>query len=107
MIINGGKKRIDRKTLYGKYNQPTIKTWIQKMATTHVQKQMTDTWKIHTQEQQNATQIINTWRNKWLLRKKLHTHWEKKNHERNRISHDTQLHEIHTHKEKTLHNRHL
>ena len=77
MINSGGKENKNlAKTLYTKYKQPTVKTWIQKLATSHILQQTTPDWGIHTNDQQNENTLPNTWENKWEQHKKLHQNWE-------------------------------
>ena len=46
-------KRLSRDSIYKKYTQPTITSWVRKLATTHYLRQTTNSWKIHTHEHAN------------------------------------------------------
>ena len=70
------RKKPSREHLYKQYRQPTIQSWIQKLATTLVLQQTTPEWKIHTKGQQNTEKLLNAWKIKWQARKNLHTNWE-------------------------------
>jgi len=56
---------ISRDTLYGKYAQPTIYSWLLKLATTHYLRQTTYTNKIHTHEHRNIQHIHTMWIATW------------------------------------------
>jgi len=56
-----------------KYKQPTIQTWIQKLAVTQHLHQTTRNWNIHNMTQYQVKQIAGKWQQHWALRKKLHT----------------------------------
>ena len=52
---------ISRNTQYAKYRQPTTKSWVRKLETTHLLRQTPKEWKIHTTDHQNIQKIQTLW----------------------------------------------
>jgi len=65
-------KHIARNSTYKKYNIPTIKTWLEKLAITHHLRQTINTWNIHTEQQQMTIKNERKWIKKWTEHKQMH-----------------------------------
>ena len=74
-------KKPKQSELYAKHKQPTLESWIRKLAIMHHLNQTTHDWQIHTKNQQMVKQNEHEWQEKWLLRKKLHENFNKRTQE--------------------------
>jgi len=61
-----------KKQLYKTLLQPTINTWLQKLAITHHLKQTTKKWHIHNMNQQKVQIYEQEWIKHWRTHKTLH-----------------------------------
>jgi len=85
----GGRKKPGKEYLYTQYKQPIIQSRMQKLAATQVLQQTTHVWKIHTKNQQNAENLLNTWKMKWRERKNPQANWEKDQQRKQKNSRNT------------------
>ena len=61
-----------KKNLYQKHKQPTIDSWLTKLAITHHLKQTTKSWKIHANDQLITQQRETQWGDKWEKHAEIH-----------------------------------
>ena len=66
------EQKPSRDEINKQYKQPTIKTWLQKLAITQHLRQTKNSWKIHTQEQKSTQILEMQWQEKWQQHKKIH-----------------------------------
>ena len=64
-------KKNQKIKLLQQYKQPTIRTWLNKLAITQHLKQTKNTWKIHTPDQKITTHLENKWKNEWNRHKEI------------------------------------